>query len=407
MQRHVAPLFSRVRSAWRDRIYLANHSLGRPLDATDGRRARGPRGLVRATWAARGTRGLREMTAYRDAARAISWARRAPIASCRRPAPARACARSSTRTTRAPRVVATRGEFDSLDVILREYARRGRIALTLVEPRDVGAGDIGAHASTSSSCRRSCSSTGATPAGSAGDRRRHACGRRTRAARRLSLARRVPGRRGGARRRLRRRRLVQVFARRTGRLLPLPRAAPSRRRACARSTSAGSPSAIRSRTSGRTRPSLRRGRRRVPRVDAAGAAAVPGARRPGVHAGDRRRAPPRATRSRCSSGSSTLLARTRRASDRRQRGPRRVRRGRRSAAEAWADALEAAGVVTDARGRLPAAVPRPPDDGCRAMRLRPKLRAPLGPGATDDQAHQQHQRQRRTIAASTTPTRMT
>ncbi len=38
----------------------------------------------------------------------------------------------------APRVVATRGEFDSLDVILREYARRGRIALTLVEPRADG-----------------------------------------------------------------------------------------------------------------------------------------------------------------------------------------------------------------------------------------------------------------------------
>jgi len=34
-----------------------------------------------------------------------------------------------------PRVVATRGEFDSLDVILREYARRGRITLTFVEPR--------------------------------------------------------------------------------------------------------------------------------------------------------------------------------------------------------------------------------------------------------------------------------
>jgi kynureninase len=39
---------------------------------------------------------------------------------------------------RTPRVVATRGEFDSLDVILREYARRGRIALTLVEPRADG-----------------------------------------------------------------------------------------------------------------------------------------------------------------------------------------------------------------------------------------------------------------------------
>jgi kynureninase len=37
-----------------------------------------------------------------------------------------------------PRVVATRGEFDSLDVILREYARRGRIALTFVEARDDG-----------------------------------------------------------------------------------------------------------------------------------------------------------------------------------------------------------------------------------------------------------------------------
>ena len=37
-----------------------------------------------------------------------------------------------------PRVVATRGEFDSLDVILREYARRGRIRLNLVEPREDG-----------------------------------------------------------------------------------------------------------------------------------------------------------------------------------------------------------------------------------------------------------------------------
>ncbi|HEY5308250.1 MAG TPA: aminotransferase, partial [Casimicrobiaceae bacterium] len=35
LQRHVAPLFSRVRAAFRDRVYLANHSLGRPLDAVD------------------------------------------------------------------------------------------------------------------------------------------------------------------------------------------------------------------------------------------------------------------------------------------------------------------------------------------------------------------------------------
>jgi kynureninase len=42
---------------------------------------------------------------------------------------------------RVPGVVATRGEFDSLDVILREYARRRRIALTQVDARPDGAFD--------------------------------------------------------------------------------------------------------------------------------------------------------------------------------------------------------------------------------------------------------------------------
>jgi len=36
---------------------------------------------------------------------------------------------------RIPRVVATRGEFDSIDVILRQYALRGRIDLRFVEAR--------------------------------------------------------------------------------------------------------------------------------------------------------------------------------------------------------------------------------------------------------------------------------
>src|SRR5881227_1235747 len=35
LQRHAAPLFSRHKLAYGDRIYLANHSLGRPLDATE------------------------------------------------------------------------------------------------------------------------------------------------------------------------------------------------------------------------------------------------------------------------------------------------------------------------------------------------------------------------------------
>ena len=62
---------------------------------------------------------------------------------------------------RTPRVVATRGEFDSLDVILREYARRGRIELALVEPRADGRFDtadllaaMACRQPTSSSCRR-------------------------------------------------------------------------------------------------------------------------------------------------------------------------------------------------------------------------------------------------------------
>ena len=65
-----------------------------------------------------------------------------------------------------PRVVATRGEFDSLDVVLREYARRGRIALALVEPRADGRFDTAdvlaavVPAATSSSCREVVFTTG-------------------------------------------------------------------------------------------------------------------------------------------------------------------------------------------------------------------------------------------------------
>ena len=68
---------------------------------------------------------------------------------------------------RVPRVVATRGEFDSLDVILREYARRGRIALTFVESRPDGHFDSARHrardrtsAQTWSSCQQVLFSTG-------------------------------------------------------------------------------------------------------------------------------------------------------------------------------------------------------------------------------------------------------
>jgi kynureninase len=136
LRAHVAPLFSRVRAAFADRVYLANHSLGRPLDATEDDVHEG----VAAWYAQMGaawTPWMAEADAYRARlARLLG----APRADCVVPKTSAGQGLRAILNTfdGTPRVVATRGEFDSLDVILREYARRGRIALTLVEPREDG-----------------------------------------------------------------------------------------------------------------------------------------------------------------------------------------------------------------------------------------------------------------------------
>ncbi len=133
---HVAPLFSRVLAANRDRVYLANHSLGRPLDAMEGDVGEalaawyGRMGAAWEAWSA-------EITAFRTRLATLIGA---PRSDCIVP---KTSAGQGLRATlnaydTVPRVVATRGEFDSIDVILREYARRGRIALSLVEPCDDG-----------------------------------------------------------------------------------------------------------------------------------------------------------------------------------------------------------------------------------------------------------------------------
>jgi len=143
LRAHVAPLFSRVLDAQRGRIYLANHSLGRPLDATDDDVREGLAlwyarlGGAWDAWAA-------EMAAYRAQLAALAGA---PRPDCIVPKTSAGQGLRAVLNTydRVPRVVATRGEFDSLDVILREYARRGRISLAFVEPREDGdfaAGDI-------------------------------------------------------------------------------------------------------------------------------------------------------------------------------------------------------------------------------------------------------------------------
>jgi kynureninase len=134
----IRPLFSRALAATPRRVHLANHSLGRPLDTmeTDVRE-----GL--AAWYSRMGGAwddwMAEIGAYRSRlARLLN----APRADCVIPRTSAGQGLRAILNTydadRRPRVVATSAEFDSLDVILREYARRDRIELSLVEPRADG-----------------------------------------------------------------------------------------------------------------------------------------------------------------------------------------------------------------------------------------------------------------------------
>lgn len=134
--RHVAPLFSKVLDEYHPNAYFANHSLGRPLDATAHDVAEAVTlwqsrlGDAWDAWSA-------EIAAYR---RRLAQLLKAPRPDCVVP---KTSAGQGLRTILnsyegVPRVVATRGEFDSIDLILRQYALRGRVSLRLVEPRGHG-----------------------------------------------------------------------------------------------------------------------------------------------------------------------------------------------------------------------------------------------------------------------------
>jgi kynureninase len=134
---HVRPLFSRVLERDAREIYLANHSLGRPLDQSARDVAEGL-----ALWFADldGAWGpwWEEMQAFRAATAALAGAARpdciVPKASAGQGL--RAVLNSLPGT---PRVLTTRAEFDSLDTILKQYAALGRAAVDWVEPRAGGA----------------------------------------------------------------------------------------------------------------------------------------------------------------------------------------------------------------------------------------------------------------------------
>jgi kynureninase len=125
---HVYPLFSNALRM--PGIYLANHSLGRPLDQTEDDLREGFRfwqsklGGAWEPW-------LEEEQAHRSRlARLIG----APRYDCVVP---KTSAGQGLRTVLnalpgAPRVVSTTGEFDSVDVILKHYAALGKISLQTI-----------------------------------------------------------------------------------------------------------------------------------------------------------------------------------------------------------------------------------------------------------------------------------
>lgn len=129
VQRHIAPLFSRVLAS--DRVYLANHSLGRPLDimAEDVCEATSlwetKLGDAWDVW-------LEEQWNFRTR---IAQLIHAPRVDCVVP---KTSAGQGLRTvlnalSGTPRVLSTRGEFDSIDMLLKQYASLGRIEMHWVE----------------------------------------------------------------------------------------------------------------------------------------------------------------------------------------------------------------------------------------------------------------------------------
>ncbi len=130
------PLFSRVLGRSAKTIYLANHSLGRPPDRTASDIAAGVE-----AWYARMNEAWEPWMAAREKFQSLT----ARLINAPRPdciVPKSAAGQGLRAVLNAlpgrPRVVATAGEFDSLDFILRVYRDKGRIGLTQVPARADG-----------------------------------------------------------------------------------------------------------------------------------------------------------------------------------------------------------------------------------------------------------------------------
>ncbi|GLR12730.1 class V aminotransferase [Chitinimonas prasina] len=129
---HIHPLFKQVLARDSHEIYLANHSLGRPLDATAADMAEGS-----ATWFEQLDDAWgpwwSEMEAWRAATANLLGVARGDCIVPKTSAGQglRAVLNSYAGT---PRVLSTEAEFDSIDHILKQYAAQGRAELHWVVP---------------------------------------------------------------------------------------------------------------------------------------------------------------------------------------------------------------------------------------------------------------------------------
>jgi kynureninase len=134
IQRHIVPLFSRVLSG--NSLYLANHSMGRPLDAMTDDIAE-----ATAVWYSKlgdaWDAWLEEREAFRTRIATLIGATHTDCV-----VPKTSAGQGLRAVLNAlpgkPRVISTRGEFDSIDVILKQYAALDRIEIQWVEPEADG-----------------------------------------------------------------------------------------------------------------------------------------------------------------------------------------------------------------------------------------------------------------------------
>lgn len=138
LRRWVFPLFSRVLA--RSELYLANHSLGRPLDQT----AKDVTGALDAWYEQMDDAWepwLAEMAAFRArVAKLIGLSRTDAVVPKSSVGQALRAVLNALKADR-PRVLTTRGEFDSCDFILKVYHERGRADVTWLEPREAAEGE--------------------------------------------------------------------------------------------------------------------------------------------------------------------------------------------------------------------------------------------------------------------------